>query len=181
MKRRGLNEEEERLWSAVTKDITKLDIQSRALKIPFVKLKPLPLKPSQNYDIKDFNFGVKAQKLQNKPIVQNAPLDLKNKDHNWLKKIRSKKYRPEGKIDLHGMTQDQAYRALHHYIDGAIARNKRLILVVTGKGGIKNGGILRTQVPRWLTFGDLSHKIISYYTAASDAGGEGALYVVLKK
>jgi DNA-nicking Smr family endonuclease len=206
MSRRPLSDGEEKLWQAVIKDIPKLHHNIAPPEEVFKKAHFKIKNPSKNYDFKDFNFGLSPEDFQNQPLVQNTGgvqnttgiqnkvADLKNKDHNWLKKIRSKKSRPEGKIDLHGMTQDQAYRVLHHYIDGALARNKRLILVVTGKGGIKNNhsdfgfsdyesnrGILRTQVPRWLAFGDLSHKIVSYYSANPDEGGEGAIYVVLKK
>ena len=51
-------------------------------------------------------------------------------------KFRRGRGEPDGRIDLHGMTQEEAYRALIRFLMNAQADGKRLILVITGKGGI---------------------------------------------
>ncbi|NVJ99306.1 MAG: Smr/MutS family protein [Alphaproteobacteria bacterium] len=103
-------------------------------------------------------------------------------------------------IDLHGMTQDQAFRALKGAVEGSIRRGDKTMLVVTGKGGkrfsqleatpaayrTRNefeqfGGVLKRMVPLWLNGPELKPFIQSYGPAAQDHGGEGALYVILRR
>lgn len=159
MKRRSLNPEEERLWRHVTQDITALDEAPR---------------PSIRYEMP----RVRVKRDVVLPVYS-VPSDVASAgpDHNWHKKLRRGRARPEGKLDLHGMTRQQAFHILHRYIDTARERGKRVVLVVTGKGG----GILKREVPMWLSQGELGQQVISFYSAGPADGGEGALYVVLKK
>ena len=55
-------------------------------------------------------------------------------DRKAFGKMKRGKLVPEGKIDLHGMTLNQAHPALVRFIMSAHAAGKRLVLVVTGKG-----------------------------------------------
>lgn len=89
----------------------------------------------------------------------------------------------EARLDLHGRTQEEAHRALAAFIEGAHAAGRRCVLVVTGKGLRPDGsvGVLRRNVPRWLNQPLLRQKIVAFDHAALKDGGEGALYVLLKK
>jgi DNA-nicking Smr family endonuclease len=98
---------------------------------------------------------------------------------------------PEARIDLHGMTQEAAHRTLFTWLAAAHARGYRLVLVVTGKGNPKNDenalwmmsphGVLKQMVPRWLKEPELAGLIASVQPAHVKHGGDGALYVYLRK
>ena len=93
----------------------------------------------------------------------------------------------DGKVDLHGRTQAEAHDALHAFIHRAHRAGKRCLLVITGKGGVKTlggeatRGILRQSVPRWLNEPGLRRFILAFDHARPQHGGEGALYVLLKR
>lgn len=84
------------------------------------------------------------------------------------------------RIDLHGMTQDQARAALTAFVARAFGDGWRAVLVITGKG-VQGDGVLRKAVPGWLGAPELSHMVAGISEAARHHGGEGALYVALKR
>jgi DNA-nicking Smr family endonuclease len=86
----------------------------------------------------------------------------------------------EARLDLHGMTQDEAHRALGAFIRGAAAAERRTLLVITGKGGL-GGGVLRDAVPRWLGEAPLRAEVLALAPAQPKDGGLGALYVLLRR
>ncbi len=80
------------------------------------------------------------------------------------------------------MTQAEAHDALAHFVERAVDRDWRLVLVITGKGrGGQGTGVLRQQVPHWLSLPDLRAHIVGFETAHITHGGEGALYVRLRR
>ena len=101
----------------------------------------------------------------------------------------------DGKIDLHGLTQDQAHKALHIFIGRAVASGWKNVLVITGKGtthynhglksygelGQESPGVLRRKVPQWLSEPSVRSMVLGYETASSSHGGTGALFVRLRK
>jgi len=104
-------------------------------------------------------------------------------DKRTMEKLRRGKMPMEGRLDLHGMTQDQAHTALLRFIGSAHAQGKRCVHVITGKGTQLNGniGVLRQMVPHWLNQPGLRSKIIAFTYAPKNEGGEGALYILLKR
>jgi DNA-nicking Smr family endonuclease len=91
-----------------------------------------------------------------------------------------------GRLDLHGYTQAQAHSALLHFLSNAHARDVRLVLVITGKGSKTLGrggemGVLRRQVPQWLGLPEFRSFVIGFEDAHVAHGGEGALYVRVRK
>jgi DNA-nicking Smr family endonuclease len=98
---------------------------------------------------------------------------------------------PQARIDLHGMTQSAAHRALFTWLAAAHARGHRLVVVVTGKGNPRNDqnapwmasahGVLKQMVPRWLNEPELAALIAHVSPAHAKHGGDGALYVYLRK
>jgi DNA-nicking Smr family endonuclease len=88
----------------------------------------------------------------------------------------------EGKIDLHGRTQNEAHDALLHFIERAYKAGKRNLLVITGKGMTQSkSGILKAIVPRWLNEPVFRRLVLAISQARPEHGGEGALYVLLKR
>ena len=106
-------------------------------------------------------------------------------------KLRRGLMEPAARIDLHGMTQAAAHRTLFTWLAAAHSRGYRLVLVVTGKGNPKNDenapwmmsahGVLKHMVPRWLNEPELAALIASVQPAHVKHGGDGALYVYLRK
>jgi len=90
--------------------------------------------------------------------------------------LRKGRIEPEAKLDLHGYRQESAYRALQRFLIRAQGLGQRLVLVVTGKGGI-----LRDMLPRWLGEPEFQNLIAGISTAHVKHGGNGAFYVALKK
>jgi DNA-nicking Smr family endonuclease len=120
-----------------------------------------------------------------------APIALERRK---ARKLSSGRIEIDGRIDLHGMRQSEAHEALRRFLKRGYAEGKRWVLVITGKGapartalderterdGIERG-VLRRNVPRWLAEPELAGIVIGFTTAAINHGGEGALYVHLRK
>lgn len=87
----------------------------------------------------------------------------------------------DGRIDLHGLTQEAAHVALNGFISRCYALGRRCVLVITGKGTREGSGVLRAAVPRWLNDRPLRGVILAFSHAQPRDGGEGALYVLLKR
>ena len=84
------------------------------------------------------------------------------------------------RIDLHGMTQDQARAALEAFLGRAFDEGCRAVLVITGKG-VQGDGVLRRSAPEWLAARHLAHIVAGVSEAHRRHGGAGALYVALKR
>ena len=88
----------------------------------------------------------------------------------------------EGRVDLHGLTQAEAYSLLLSFLHRAHAGGVRYVLVITGKGSSSGGeGILRRAVPGWLATAPFRALVSSHDHAARNQGGAGALYVRLRR
>ena len=88
----------------------------------------------------------------------------------------------DASIDLHNMTQDEAHNHLHRFLVQARARDCRHVLVITGKGrSPASDGVLRRMVPQWLAREPFAGLVSGVRSASRGHGGEGALYVRLKK
>ena len=83
-------------------------------------------------------------------------------------------------LDLHGMDQDRAKAALLRFLPQAQALGERAVLVITGKGS-RGDGVLRRQTPDWLGDPSLRQVVAGWSFAHRRHGGEGAIYVALKR
>jgi DNA-nicking Smr family endonuclease len=90
--------------------------------------------------------------------------------------LRRGRIEPESRLDLHGLTQDAAYRALLGFLLRAQSDGQKLVLVITGKGGV-----LRGQLPLWLGQPDMRVLVGGINLAHVKHGGAGAFYVLLKR
>ncbi len=103
-------------------------------------------------------------------------------DKRQAERFRRGKTPIEGRIDLHGRTQAQAHDDLHDFVARAHASGKRMVLVITGKGiTASKSGVLKENVPRWLNEPTLRRHVLAFDYAEPQHGGEGALYVLLKR
>jgi DNA-nicking Smr family endonuclease len=84
------------------------------------------------------------------------------------------------RIDLHGLTHDAARASLVRFVERSLAEGWRAVLVITGKG-LGGDGLLRRLVPVWLAEPPLRAHVAGVSEAHRRHGGEGALYVALKR
>lgn len=107
-------------------------------------------------------------------------------------KLRRGDLEPEARLDLHGLTETAAHDALTRFVHQARARGQRLVLIVTGKGDraagaddsdpfVRRRGVLRQLTPRWLKEPELAQFVADMTSAHRRHGGQGALYVYLRK
>ena len=163
-----LSEDDRILWNLVARTARPLKGKA-AVEIPDrVEPKPAPASNPVN--------GVPAAA---KPKTQHVSHAL---DDQTLNKLAKGRLPIEGRVDLHGMTQDEAYSLLLTFLHRAHAGGVRYVLVITGKGSSSGGdGILRRSVPHWLSTPAFRHLVSSHDHAARNHGGSGALYVRLRR
>jgi DNA-nicking Smr family endonuclease len=83
------------------------------------------------------------------------------------------------RIDLHGLSQDQAQAALEAFLVRASADGWRSVLVITGKGFLGDG-VLRRRLPDWLARPRIRALVSGVAEAHRRHGGKGALYLTLR-
>jgi DNA-nicking Smr family endonuclease len=127
-------------------------------------------------------------KLAPKPshVPRAAPLDRQTS-----RQLDKGKIEVEARLDLHGLRQRDAHAQLRRFLKTAQARGLRHVLVITGKGTDQTAsksfyeederGVLRNAVPHWLAEPDFAALVVSFSQAPRRLGGEGALYVRLRK
>lgn len=101
-------------------------------------------------------------------------------DTATLKKFQAGEMMMEAVLDLHGFTAEQASQKLNKFITDTFVRGSRCVLIITGKGE-EGGGVLKREVPRWLESATLVQKILAISEARPKHGGQGALYVLLRR
>lgn len=109
--------------------------------------------------------------------------DVAGVDRRTAQRMRRGQLPIEARIDLHGLTEEDAHRALTSFVIGAQGAGRRCVLVVTGKGRRDDGraGVLRRNVPRWLNEPPNRGRILAFCHALQKDGGEGALYLLLRR
>ncbi|MEM7643396.1 MAG: Smr/MutS family protein [Pseudomonadota bacterium] len=192
MTRRRLSSEDREVWARYSRTTEPLDHRPRAPDPHQPVDDSFPTRPIA--PIRPFSLGDKAKPhgLSHslapsiREEVAGHPLRMDAKAH---KRMRSGKLRPEGKLDLHGMTLDRAHPALIRFVLDGHAQGKRLLLIVTGKGKSKPSvgpmpnrlGVLKHQVPQWLRMPPLSNVVLQIDEAHRSHGGSGAYYVYLRR
>lgn len=185
--RRKLTDEEIRLWHRVVENTERLRSDDKpALLRPKPKPKPKPTRQAFKADnpLSTRPAPSATPKPTAKPRPQSVQMD--RKAHGRMKRG---KLAPEGRIDLHGMTLDRAHPALTQFILSSQASGRRLVLVITGKGkdSGEDGpmpiqrGILKRNVPIWLSMPPLSQAVLQVENAHVSHGGSGAFYVYLRR
>jgi DNA-nicking Smr family endonuclease len=181
-RRRSLSDEEEALWSGIARFIT-------PLRHP--KKRPDP----QNQAAAT---GVSAPApdpgpVRHAPAIVETPPPLAPLDRRSKQRIASGRTPIEARLDLHGFTQKDAHAALLRFLKGAQAAGAKVALVVTGKGTVRSRpargdyaepaepGVLRRQVPIWLSLPEFRPFVVGVEDAHIAHGGQGALYVRLRR
>ena len=88
----------------------------------------------------------------------------------------------DGRLDLHGLGAARAEEAVVEFLRTMRARSERCVLVIHGKGDrVAGGGVLRGEIAAWLSQGKAREHVAAFVTARDDDGGEGAVYVALRR
>jgi DNA-nicking Smr family endonuclease len=178
-RRRALSEEERALWDSVAKQIKPLRKKPRAAK-PAADL-PLAETPVAAKSIpspKSLSPAVMPRAAKPEP-PQLAPLG--RRERSQLSRGRKE---IDARLDLHGMTQTRAHRALSGFLQRAHSDGLTFVLIITGKGKIgaeSERGVLRRQVPQWLSLPEFRSLVVGFEEAHIGHGGEGALYVRIRR
>jgi DNA-nicking Smr family endonuclease len=103
-------------------------------------------------------------------------------DRANAERLKRGHHRIEARLDLHGMTQSEAHRALAAFVYASSQSGLRCVLVITGRGlGPDGPGVLKSAVPRWLEQPGLRRQILAIAPAQPRHGGAGALYLLLRR
>ena len=182
---RKLSKDYQELWKKVKESATPL---SQHRNLPISSKTSLKKEALTKYPLNDFQFrSVSGPSQITLPPSQDKPI-LKMDQKAFARMTRGR-LEPEATLDLHGYTLAQAHPLLIKFIQRNFHSNRRLVLVVTGKG-IKQRpladeregyGVLRKQVPVWLSSPPFKGKILQVHQAHVRHGGFGALYIYLAR
>lgn len=192
MTKRRLRLDEVELWQQIAKTTDPLTQQPKIEKNP--PPKPVTPKPSEpSMSIPAFAIGQRSRMdsaitspQTTSDRIKSASLQM---DAKAFRHMKRGKLVPEGKLDLHGMTVDQAHPSLVSFILRAQTRGFRLVLIITGKGQREDPydpmprrrGVLKTQVPVWLRMPPVAQAVLQVTEAHQKHGGGGAYYVYLRR
>lgn len=111
--------------------------------------------------------------------------DFSQMDGCLAKRFKREEFKVEAVLDLHGVTEKDAFERVCGFIKSAFAMKKRCVLIVTGKGNdeavFSERGVLRKAVPGWLSCSEISPLVLAYKNPSEAMGGKGALYIMLRK
>ncbi len=185
---RELTEEEHELWVNVTRDMRVRHSRREGIEPP-----PDPIGRATAGGTRPRDDAPQRQVEADRtsmPAGRTPPLHAL--DRRQTRQIATGKTGIDARLDLHGMRQAEAHAALKTFLLSAQARGCRTVLIITGKGGRSKPspdhdfardetGVLRRAVPRWL--GEPEFARLVYACGPSDArhGGDGALYVLLRR
>ena len=194
MTRRKLSAEERSLWQKAVERTDPIRPEPRAPSLPESFAPPKPVVQPEHPRFNAFQIGQTARSqtasVRLKPALSDtltgAPVQM---DRKAFTRMKRGKLSPEGRLDLHGMTLDRAHPALNRFILSCQSQGKRLVLVITGKGRDRDDagpiptprGVLRHQVPTWLSIPPLKQAVLQITPAHVSHGGGGAYYVYLRK
>jgi DNA-nicking Smr family endonuclease len=187
-RRRSLSEEEHALWSGVARSITPLRRAKKQQEPPDHAGAAVPSTPVSNP-----RPVHRAPPAAQKPEKVEKPPPLALLDRRFKQRVANGRTPIDARLDLHGFTQKDAHAALLRFLRGAQAADAKVVLVVTGKGTLRNPrgggdyaeptepGVLRRQVPMWLSLPEFRPFVVSVEDAHVAHGGQGALYVRLRR
>jgi DNA-nicking Smr family endonuclease len=181
-RKRSLSAEERALWESVAKQTKPLRKKPRA-----AKAEPV-LSDAEAAEIAKPAASPRphpAAKTSHapKPQLPAAPplAPLGRRERSQLSRGRKE---IDARLDLHGMTQIRAHRALAGFLQRAHSDGLTFVLIITGKGKMgaeSERGVLRRQVPQWLSLPEFRSLVVGFEEAHVGHGGEGALYVRIRR
>ena len=189
-RKRTMRPEERALWTRVAKSVKPLsDDRMTALEAPEPKPPAAPEKNKMDTAARAYETGLRLPPTPRAPAAYDPPVPH---DRSGEKRVRRGRVDIDGRIDLHGLTQDQALRSLRHFLQMAFASGYRTVLIITGKGfksrerdvapweQVEEPGVLRRKLPEWLGLSEFSQYVSGFAKSHARHGGGGAFYVTLR-
>ena len=104
-------------------------------------------------------------------------------DPNLLRRLRAGDYAVQATLDLHGLTRDEARKAVATFVDRERTTHHRSVLIIHGRGLHSKDHIpvLKDEIKVWLARGRTGRGVLAFCSARPCDGGVGALYVLLRK
>lgn len=186
---RPLSDEEMALWRHVTQDVARSALSRTALAglaaSPSAP-EPAPSKPTprhgasqhappRRYEVAGYTPPQSTPRAQPHPAL--GPIERPVRQ-----RLARGRLSIDAAIDLHGLRQDEAHRALRAFLIREQAAGARIVLVVTGKGMRgEGGGVLKRHAPHWLSAPEWRRFVSGFDQAGRGHGGEGAMYVRLRR
>ncbi|MGB3795179.1 MAG: Smr/MutS family protein [Alteraurantiacibacter sp.] len=178
---RGLSPDESALWNKVAATVKPLETRSTPRCDTVTPAPPPPV-----IQPKRLKGRVPPPLAPREPVRTPAPSS--GLDSHWERRLARTGTDPDFTLDLHGHTLEQAYRRLDAGLMQAKAMGARLVLVVTGKSRpvhsadrAESRGAIRAKILDWLAAGAHASDIAAIRKAHRRHGGEGALYLVLRR
>lgn len=188
---RGLTAEEAEAWEKVAQTVRpfKPSRQRPVDQPPAGESKSIPAPPAGT-------TTRAADPLRRPPPRQRTPgppVGEANKpppglDSHWDRRFRAGSIEPDFTLDLHGHTLDSAHARLMDGLAQARALGARVVLLIAGKprpvehaDRAERRGAIRAKVLDWLASSSHAPAIAAIRKAHQRHGGEGALYIVLRR
>jgi DNA-nicking Smr family endonuclease len=169
--KRVVSKEEKDLWHKVISDVDPLVISDKNIETDISQAN------KEDWIRADRSIEETSVNSINKNLSHGNAPDL---DRATKQRMRRGKVSIEARIDLHGLTQSEAHQTLNDFLYNCRAQGLRTVLVITGKG-VGGQGVLRAVVPKWLNQDNIRKLIRAFSYAVPKDGGEGAIYVMLKR
>jgi DNA-nicking Smr family endonuclease len=183
---RRLSPEEQALWQALAKTVRpmrRLRPKAVVAVAPVAEEAVTPVDPP-----KCVVRGRVPPVRQPEPPAKPRPAPVPVLDSSWEKKIRGGSLMPDHSVDLHGLNLASAHIRLERLLGDAVIQGWRVLLVVTGKprprplpGVTGQRGAIRAEIGDWLARSRHAHQIASVRSAHPRHGGDGALYIILRR
>lgn len=194
MSRRRVRADELDLWQRVMRETDPLhkrpakDAENVRSKSP-AKPETRASEPLPKFDLGQAAMPQTETHYFSRTTSDRLKADQLRMDSKAFGRLKRGKLVPEARIDLHGMTLEQAHPVLVRFILTSQSRGLRLVLVITGKGMREDPydpmprrrGVLKTQVPQWLRMPPVSQAVLQISEAHRRHGGEGAYYIYLRR
>ena len=169
-----MTDDDDLIWQQVTADIKKS-----------APTKHILSKPQKKITHRDHSDDM--------PLYQNYHHNLElggisDIDANTMRRFKREKFGINASLDLHGLKTDEAYQAVRRFIIQSFNNNLRAVLIITGKGLshpnediFEPKGVLKQLILEWIQTDDLKPMILTYIHPSQKLGGEGALYLLLRR
>jgi DNA-nicking Smr family endonuclease len=183
-RKRALSEEERVLWESVAKQTKPLRKRSRAVKPQLAAPDSASPAAEKAAAAPKVHPPAKVPRAPRPEVAPAAPplAPLGRRERSQLSRGRKE---IDARLDLHGMTQTRAHRALSGFLQRAHSDGLTFVLIITGKGRTigpeSERGVLRRQVPQWLSLPEFRSLVVGFEEAHIGHGGEGALYVRIRR
>ena len=178
-RKRALSEEERALWERIAKEIKPLRKKPRS-----GKTEPASAEAETTAAGKAQTPPKSLAPAKMPPATRPIAPPLAPLGRRERAQLSPGRKQIDARLDLHGMTQTRAHRELFGFLQRAHSDGLTFVLVITGKGRAGDDperGVLRRQVPQWLGLPEFRSLVVGFEEAHIGHGGEGALYVRIRR